>query len=974
MHTLKTFILFSLLCCVCTCFGQTQKEFETKYNEIFAQTDSAKIPAMAKEAYQMLERNKDIQTPTNYYILKVIFENQARDPKLAKACADKADRLTREMVGKEQPEADYGSDSMNTWYKKIYPALFEVTDPDIAQKALDFLKKYTSFQSPANYNGIAGAFEKRGDYKNARYYYELSIALAKRNPAEYFSYTYYILFLTRTGEFQAAEDMIRKLEYSADTATGAFKSSYKNEALSCRTLFYYYTGDYESYVKASDKQYAELAKLYAEYKMSCTGQENIRLLNAALASEYMKNFDAAERLWKSRDSAYTAWLKCQKEQYPNLKLYEYSMAPIFLLKRGKDKQLQKPVTYYREEARTYYNSFIKYADAALSYYYGERMGFLKDPSYKEMLRPLLQRIRETRDFSQSTMPYSSYAYFMMRDNELAEAEKIYSELFTINIGWVNDIIFSLGERAFVSYYNSKLREGYDNFHSFVKLAKEKKSVLYNQLAAQDYNNLLFTKSISLQGTKKRKEAFLKNNDPAIIKLYESWLDKKQQLIREYFKSSGPSSGGAAAAATSVNNLKALQDEVNNMENELATKATDFKKLLKITPPDWTDVKSHLKDGEAAIEIIRFDWRNQVYLSDTSYYAAYIITNTSIAPEVIYLPGKPTELEGRLYTVYKNNIRFKTDDKESYNNFWKPIADNLKGISKVYLSPDGIYHLINISTLKNPATGKFVIEEMDIQSATSTSDIAVNSSTTNNTTAVLFGRPSYRTSRAGGSGSLGSGGTRSFVSGFRDENIPDLPGTETEVMSIKSEMEKGKMKVSYYVKDDATEDKLYKLQNPGIVHIATHGYWAGTGTATGGFRMFNAMANSGLLLSGVINYYNTNPYPDNYDGVLTAYEAQNLDLTNTSLVVLSACETTLGFLDAGEGVYGLQRAFRAAGAASVMTSLWKVDDNATKDFMISFYQEYLKSKDKAAAFATAQKAIKEKYIYPYYWGAFVLVGK
>jgi CHAT domain-containing protein len=135
-----------------------------------------------------------------------------------------------------------------------------------------------------------------------------------------------------------------------------------------------------------------------------------------------------------------------------------------------------------------------------------------------------------------------------------------------------------------------------------------------------------------------------------------------------------------------------------------------------------------------------------------------------------------------------------------------------------------------------------------------------------------------------------------------------------------------------------------------------------------------MVNSGLLLAGVVNYYQSEEYPDTYDGVLTAYEAQNLDLQNTSLVILSACETTLGYLDAGEGVYGLQRAFRAAGAGSIMTSLWKVDDNATRDFMISFYQHYLKTKNKGEAFATAQKTIKEKYIHPYFWGAFIMVGE
>ncbi|HQV06137.1 MAG TPA: CHAT domain-containing protein, partial [Chitinophagaceae bacterium] len=188
-------------------------------------------------------------------------------------------------------------------------------------------------------------------------------------------------------------------------------------------------------------------------------------------------------------------------------------------------------------------------------------------------------------------------------------------------------------------------------------------------------------------------------------------------------------------------------------------------------------------------------------------------------------------------------------------------------------------------------------------------------------------------------------------------------------------EGAKWKINMYQKELASEEQLKKTVSPKVLHIATHGYWSNAGEkATEGFRIFNAMANSGLLLSGVVNYYNTHPYPNTYDGVLTAYEAQNLDLTNTSLVVLSACETSLGRLDAGEGVYGLQRAFRAAGAGSIITSLWKVDDNATKDFMIAFYAELIQSKNTTKAFIHAQKTIKEKYKLPYFWGAFVLVGE
>jgi len=984
---------FKALILCCTLWGQTylavaqnQEEFDKKLTEIYTvnTTDKKKALALSKELYNTAEKKKDLQTITNYYMLKNLFENITPDAALAKTCADKADRLTRESVGKNVPKADYGSDSMNLWYNTLYPGLYETKDPDNAKKALFFLDKYSSFRSFANYTGIAYAFERNGDFDNALKYYEHSLQFAGDEKKEHVSYLYYILFLTKAGDYQKADELIKKIEGLALTASSEIlKTSYRNEALSAHTLYYYYVGDYESYVKSSNAQFAELSKMYAAYKMPCSGQENIRLTNAAVASEFLKDYNAAEKYWKSRDSAYTAWIKCQKEQYPNLKLYDFSMWPVFLLKRGKDKLVPRPVDYYINETESYYNSFDQYADMSIRYYQATHLAFLKSPKYKPVFLPILDRIRNTKDFRESTRPFTDFAYFLMRDRNWNESKNIYNELYTLNSGWINDIIFTFGEKAFVTYYNAKLKDGYENFHSFVRVAKDKHPALFPELSAQAYNNLLFTKSISLQGTKKRKEAFIKSSDHATIQLYEKWLDKKQQLIREYFKSSGPAGGPPTAEKPAQPDLKTLQDEVAQMENQLTTRSKNYKKLLKITPPDWKEVQAKLKEGEAAVEMIRFQWRDQVYYSDTAYYAAYIITKNDPHPNVVYLPGAAADLDNKSYKKYKDNIRFRIEDKDSYNNYWKAIQDKLTGINKVYFSPDGIYHLINISTLKNPVSNKFVLDETEIHSTTSTGDIALAAVARKDlpagqagiSTAVLIGRPAYKTTAPISAVPLTDETTRSFVSSFRDADIKDLPGTEEEVMAIKKEMEQEKVTVKYYLKEQATEDKVYQLHSPAILHIATHGYWSGAGeNPTDGYRVFNAMVNSGLLLAGVVNYYSSDEYPDTYDGILTAYEAQNLDLQNTSLVILSACETTLGYLDAGEGVYGLQRAFRAAGAGSIMTSLWKVDDNATKDFMIAFYKHFLKTKDKAAAFATAQKAIKEKYIHPYFWGAFVMAGE
>lgn len=137
---------------------------------------------------------------------------------------------------------------------------------------------------------------------------------------------------------------------------------------------------------------------------------------------------------------------------------------------------------------------------------------------------------------------------------------------------------------------------------------------------------------------------------------------------------------------------------------------------------------------------------------------------------------------------------------------------------------------------------------------------------------------------------------------------------------------------------------------------------------------NPLLNTGLMLKGAGDLLAKTRYNYNVEpGILTAYEAMNLNLDQTDLVVLSACETGLGEVHGGEGVFGLQRSFLVAGAKTLIMSLFKVSDEATQKLMVSFYEKWLETGDKRQAFIDAKKEIRNEYKDPIYWGAFVMIG-
>ncbi|MCH8234470.1 MAG: CHAT domain-containing protein [Bacteroidetes bacterium] len=322
-------------------------------------------------------------------------------------------------------------------------------------------------------------------------------------------------------------------------------------------------------------------------------------------------------------------------------------------------------------------------------------------------------------------------------------------------------------------------------------------------------------------------------------------------------------------------------------------------------------------------------------------------------------------------------RIRKEDTLSYDHFWSPLKKHLKGIKTVYFSPDGVFNSLNLQTLYNPDKKKYLMEEVDVRIVTSTKDLlAAKSPTMPYNYVILMGNPDF-----GQEAQLLANrniNTTTTLDSLARYGISALPGTKIEIENLSELFQQKGWREDVWTEKDATEDHLKNMRKPKVLHIATHGFFEPDDDEH--TYQNNPLYRSGLLLSGAEKVFQNNEnirgntQIGKEDGVLTAFEAMNLNIENTELVVLSACETGLGEIRNGEGVYGLQRAFQVAGARSLMISLWKVSDQVTQELMVDFYTNWLGGMSKREALKKTQLMLKEKYKSPFYWGAFVLIGE
>ena len=420
--------------------------------------------------------------------------------------------------------------------------------------------------------------------------------------------------------------------------------------------------------------------------------------------------------------------------------------------------------------------------------------------------------------------------------------------------------------------------------------------------------------------------------------------------------------------------KVLKDSIEDCKRKYISIIYQDDSLLRHLFTSWIDVKNQLSDTDKAIAFAKVE-RNA---TEDSQYIAFVIDHTYDQPKVISICNEYQLVE------WENDSHL--DLQRLFDIVWQPINDEISASSRILFSADGLLHKFPI---ENALTSCQAIRLSSLRTLTQRPAKHKLSQ------ASLFGGLSYSMDKnelLAENKSIPAMQNDRHKVGSRDVRygVEELTHTKAEVEAISSILQQRGIVVMTYTGVKGTEEAFRTLsrQNIDILHLATHGFFwtqeeAEERNYAGFLSALNAgivtgedstMMRSGLLFSGANVSLAGEQLPNDVeDGVLTAQELSSLDLGNTELVVMSACDTGLGEVNS-EGVFGLQRGFKLAGVKSLLMSLWKVDDEATKVLMTEFYRYLLDGKSKTESLRQSQEYVKSQpgWNAPKYWAGFILL--
>jgi CHAT domain-containing protein/Flp pilus assembly protein TadD len=507
----------------------------------------------------------------------------------------------------------------------------------------------------------------------------------------------------------------------------------------------------------------------------------------------------------------------------------------------------------------------------------------------------------------------------------------------------------------------------------------------------------------------RQQATVKESDSTTLTLAEALRNAKFQISRMFV--SGPKLDVEKHRAA----VDSLRVGVDKLESELTLHSASFRRSRALSDVSTDRLAALLPDIAVLVEYLRYEYYPLGSDSTIPHYLAIVLTKD--AEPVIVNLGEASEVDSSVsmyrehmeYILTTGSVATATDLKEYrrishrlYQQIWQPIETHVTGRDMVIIAPDGALNTISFAGLIG-GDDAYLVESCAIHYLSAGRDLVrLNDSSATGSGLLALGNPDYDASLHDRSSSLlvpedtvsESGyGTVEPVRSNRGElnnmTLSPLPGTRKEIQEIIAAWRRSSDEPALvYLGSAATEDRFRK-EAPGkrVIHLATHGYFlddeSGQDATADEYNSEivwlgeNPLLHSGLFFAGANLHGQGADSAGVDDGILTAYEVSALDLRGTELAVLSACETGLGKIRSGEGVYGLRRAFQMAGVETVISNLWSVSDQMTAEISSQLYDRRGVSLPETIRRVQIEKIHELRRLgkvdHPVSWGAVVAYG-
>ena len=490
-------------------------------------------------------------------------------------------------------------------------------------------------------------------------------------------------------------------------------------------------------------------------------------------------------------------------------------------------------------------------------------------------------------------------------------------------------------------------------------------------------------------------AFTQNCYDALV-MSKSFLLESERSMYDVIKRMGTSEDmyDYTTLASMKNQMKAWEKDykanadsilsvsriVSSLENLLMNRCKGYSDGTDFMDVDYHAVKQALGANEMLI-----DFTDYISQSQGRKYAAYIINKVQGYPLL-----KALFAERQIYSlgIVRPDMYYSEDySGDVLKLLWEPLKENVSEGATIYYVPSQLLFQVSLESLPLP-DGSLLGSHyhfVRLSSARELVKMKSNAIGCKDDTAVLYGGLQYdveTTAMAEESKKYDLSNLLAIRGEIArgDSIFHDLQGTKEEILKIENILKDNKWQVTPYMGKNGTEESFLDMngKSPRLLHLATHGFYYTPNKAENvdylkGYT--DAMSLSGLVMSGGNAAWLGKQLPKGVlGGILTANDIARLDLSNTDMVVLSACQTGQGKATS-EGLYGLQRAFKKAGVGTIVMSLWSVSDKTTSEFMIAFYECLVNPHNawnKRKAFEEAKQIIRKKHPDPYYWAAFVML--